>query len=70
MTILYNLFRTPQEDSKKMENIKVTDGQWHVKIGKKWHIRSNFIFSILYEVAHPQDSIYVVDVTTDDGQKG
>lgn len=53
-----------------MENIKVTDGQWHVKVGKKWLMRSNFIFSILYEVAHPQDSIYVVDVTTDDGQKG
>ncbi|XP_061190558.1 uncharacterized protein LOC133198484 [Saccostrea echinata] len=55
---------------RNMENIKITDGQWHVKVGKRWHMRSNFVFSILYEVAHPQDSIYVVDVTTDNGQKG
>ena len=53
-----------------MENIRIIDGQWHVKAGKTWQMRSNFVFSILYKVAHPQDSIYVVNITTDDGQKG
>ncbi|XP_055999024.1 uncharacterized protein LOC130047675 [Ostrea edulis] len=53
-----------------MDNIKILDGQWHVRNGKRWNIRSNFVFDILYEVAHPQDSIYVVEVTTDSGQKG
>ncbi|XP_056009433.1 uncharacterized protein LOC130051494 [Ostrea edulis] len=53
-----------------MDNIKILDGQWHVRNGKRWNMRSNFVFDILYEVAHPQDSIYVVEVTTDSGQKG
>jgi hypothetical protein len=53
-----------------MENIKIVNGQWHVRVGKRWLMRSNFVFDILYEVAHPQDAIYVVEVTTDNGQKG
>lgn len=48
-----------------MENINTTDGQWHVKAGKRWQMRPNF-----NSAGHPQNSIYMVDFTTDNGQNG
>lgn len=32
-----------------MDNVKVINGQWHVKCGKTYTMRSNFIFRILYD---------------------
>ena len=49
----------------KYGNINTTDGQWHVKAGKRWQMRPNF-----NSAGHPQNSIYMVDFTTDNGQNG
>ena len=71
LTCLYRKKWTPHSFKFiTMDNVREINGQWHVKVGKNWKMRSNFVFKILYEVQHPQDSVYVVNVTRDGGTSG
>ncbi|CAG2206276.1 unnamed protein product [Mytilus edulis] len=52
------------------KNVKIVDGQFHVRSGKQWYKSTNFTFDLMYEVYLPANHVYVVMVTREDGKQG
>ncbi|KAJ8320803.1 hypothetical protein KUTeg_002390, partial [Tegillarca granosa] len=53
-----------------MDTFKVLNNTFHVKVGSQFRVQSNFTFKLKWEIYHPSDTGYVVDLTREDNVQG
>ncbi|XP_076071798.1 uncharacterized protein LOC143043309 [Mytilus galloprovincialis] len=53
-----------------MDNIREINGGLHVKMGKTWQFKSNFVFEVLHQVSNKREAVYIVKLTRSDGVSG
>lgn len=53
-----------------MDTFKVVNNTVHVKVGSQFRVRSNFTLALKWEIYHPSDTGYVVDLTREDNVQG
>lgn len=53
-----------------MDMFRVVSGCYQLKVGSQFRVRSNFTFTLKWEVYHPSDTGYLVELTREDNVVG